>query len=180
MPALIARAWHVLPIFFLALSGGLPLHAMAETALGSSAEIAKQPLQELVLKKRVRGQIYVTIPQARVFGAGGPYRAYCSPQIRAINSSHKTIEELVTGVDYTGRDNKAVGSTVTRFFRVKVGHDETHYFYSSINADYCEGLMGKMQVIRCVYENGVDCKEDVRVLPYGAIPLRFDERKTEE
>lgn len=180
MLAKIARARHVPAILFLALSCGLPAQAIAESALGSSAEIAKQPLQELVLKKRVRGQIYVTIPQARVFGVGGPYRAYCSPQIRAINSSHKTIEELVTGVAYTGRDNKSVGSTVTRFFRVKVGKDETHYFYSSINADYCEGLTGKMQVVRCVYENGMDCTEDVRVLPYGAIPLTFDERKTEE
>ncbi len=153
---------------------------MAESALGAAEEVAKQPLQELVRKKRVRGQIYVTIPQARVFGTGGPYRAYCSPQIRGINSSHKTVEELVVGIAYQGRDNKAVGSTVTRFFRVKVGKDETHYFYSSINADYCEGLVGKIQVIRCVYENGVDCKGDVRVLPYGAIPMTFDEKKAEE
>jgi hypothetical protein len=180
MQARIARACHVLRIFFLVLFCGLPAGVRAETALGTSAEVARQPLQELVRKKRVRGQIYVTIPQARVFGAGGPYRAYCSPQIRAINSSNKTVEELVTGISYQGRDNKPVGSTVTRFFRVKVGKEETHYFYSSINADYCEGLVGKMQIIRCVYESGVDCTEDVRVLPYGAIPMSFDEKKPGE
>lgn len=151
----------------------VPVPAKAENALGASATVAKQPLQELVRHKRPPGQIHVTIPQARVFGDGNPYRPYCSPQIRAINSSNKTVEELVVGIHYYGRENKDVGSTVTRFFRIKVGQDETHYFYSSVGINYCDGLTGDLEVIRCVYDNGEACVNDVRTVLYGAIPLRI-------
>jgi len=156
-------------IFFLSLS----VNAEAESELGAAAEVPKQPLQELVKKKRPRGQIHVTIPQARVFGDGLPYRPYCSPQIRAINSSDKTVEELIIGVRYYGKENKEVGSTVTRFFRIKVGKDETHYFYSSVNVNYCEGLTGELEIIRCVYDSGDTCVSDVRTVLYGAIPLHI-------
>lgn len=162
------------PLIYVLLLMACPAaHAESATELGSSAEIARQPLQELVRKKRARGLLYVTIPQARVYGEGSGYRAYCSPQIRAINSSHKTIEEMMVGIRYRGPNGKDVGSTVTRFFRVKVGRQETHYFYSTINADNCHGLTGEMEVVRCVYENGIDCTDDVRTVAYGAVPLQI-------
>lgn len=147
--------------------------------LGSSSHVSRQPLQELIRKKRAKGLIYVTIPQARVYGEGSGYRAYCSPQIRAINASHKTVEEMIAGIRYKSPEGKGVGSTVTRFHRVKVGKQETHYFYSTINANNCNGLTGDLEIVRCVYESGEDCTEDVRAVVYGAVPLQVIERSKE-
>ena len=158
------------------LVAGFPSPASAENELGTTAQVARQPLQELVRKKRPKGQIYVTIPQARVFGEGSGYRAYCSPQIRAINASDKTVEELITGINYVAPNGKMVGSTVTRFFRVKVGKQETHYFYSTLEANYCNGLSGEMEIVRCIYENGADCTDDVRAVAYGAVPMKLTEK----
>jgi len=153
----------------------VPMLASAIDAneLGATADVAHQPLQELIKRKRARGLVYVTIPQARVYGEGSGYRAYCSPQIRAINASDKTVEELLVGIRYINPTGKSVGSTISRFFRVKVGKQETHYFYSTINANNCDGLNGKMEIIRCVYENGVDCTGDVRSVAYGAVPIEI-------
>jgi hypothetical protein len=147
-------------------------HSQANS-LGSAEDVPKQPLQELVRAKRAQGPIFVSIPQARVFGDGVPYQPYCSPQIRAINSSYKTLEELVIGIHYKGAGNKDMGSTITRFRLVKVGKDETHYFYSSLSADFCENLTGELEIMRCVYDNGADCTQDVRTFAYGAIPLQI-------
>ena len=150
-----------------------PSAAMAQSGhdLGAASDVTPRPLQELVRKKREKGLIYVTIPQAREYGEGSGYRAYCSPQIRAINTSHKTVQDMIVGIRYLARGRKDVGSTVTRFSRVKVGKQETHYFYSTIDAGHCHGLTGEMEIIRCVYDNGVDCTEDVRTVAYGAVPM---------
>ncbi len=125
--------------------------------------------------RRPRGEVFVSIPQALVFGMDGNSRnrAYCSPQINAVNSSHKTVEELIVGIRYKGSDDKYVGSTTTRFFLLKVGRQDTFYFYSSINAKYCDGLTGDLEVTTCVYEDGTDCSGDVQVIGHGAIPLRM-------
>lgn len=165
-------------LFLTAVLLSMPLQAQTSSGheLGSSAEVARQPLQELIQRKRAKGQIYVTVPQARVYGEGSGYRPYCSPQIRAINASHKTVEEMLAGIRYKGPNGKYVGSTITRFFRVKVGKQETHYFYSTINADNCHGLTGELEIVRCVYENGVDCTDDVRAVAYGAVPMEIVEK----
>lgn len=156
----------------LCLSASCP--AESGPSLGHSAVVPIKPLQELVRAKRPKGEIFVAIPQALIFGMDGNSRtrAYCSPQIRAINSSDKTVEELIIGIRYKGPDSKYVGSTNTRFFLLKVGNQDTFYFYSSINAKYCEGLEGDVNIVRCVYEDGSDCRDDVRPISYGAIPLR--------
>jgi hypothetical protein len=171
----------LLPVLLAAMLS-LPFSAAAQNnnhALGSASEVAPRPLQELIQKKREKGLVYVTIPQARVYGEGSGFRAYCSPQIRAINASHKTVEEMLAGIRYKSPSGKYVGSTITRFFRVKVGKEETHYFYSTINADNCEGLTGELEVLRCVYDNGLDCTNDVRSVEYGAVPIQIIKKPKE-
>lgn len=150
-------------------------------SLGHGDKIEKQPLQELVRIKRPKGPVTLEIPQALIFGLDSPRsQAYCSPQVRTTNSSNKTVEELIVGIRYRDIENKVVGSTVTRFFLVKMGAQDTHYFYSSLSAKYCGGLTGEVEVMRCVYEDGVDCKLDVQPSPYGAVPLRFNTKKEGE
>lgn len=147
--------------------------------------IQSRPLQELVHRLRALremrndSEIYVTIPQARVYGEGSGYRPYCSPQIRAINNSHRTVEDLIVGIRYKTPDNRSAGSTITRFSWVKVSKDETHYFYNTLNADHCLGLTGEMEIIRCMYDNGTDCAQDVRTVEYGAVPMKIIQKDKE-
>ena len=148
--------------------------------------IQSRPLQELIQRMRTLRElrteklIYVTIARALVYGdesSGSP--SYCSPQIRAINTAARTVENLLIGIRYKGRDNKDVGSTITRFSWVKVSTEETHYFYDSVNSSYCQGLTGEMEVIHCVYDNGRDCTNDVRAVNYGTVPLKMLEKNKE-
>lgn len=149
------------------------LHAQ-DHALGSSRhEVGRQPLQELVKQKRSEGLIYVAIPLASVYGDGAGYRPYCSPHIRASNESNKTVVHMLAGIRYQTLSGKDAGSTITRFSRVKVGQQETHYFHSTIKADDCSGLTGALEVVSCTYEDGTDCSDDVRTVAYGAVPLRM-------
>jgi len=138
---------------------------------------ADRPLQQVVRHTRKPGPITVAIPVAYVFGMGqDKARNYCSPSIRAINSSNVQVEELVVGVEYSKiGTNTDVGSTVTRFSSVKVGHQDTHYFYQLGTSD-CRGLEGRGFVVRCVYTNGEDCRNDVQMIGYGLIPLRLRNR----
>lgn len=144
-------------------------------ALGAGSEVSAKPLQELVRRSRAKGDIFVVIPQALMYGEGQGQRPYCSPQIRATNSSNKTVEELIVGIRYKTAAGKPAGTSATRFFRVKVGKQETHFFYSTITAPSCKGLTGDMEVIRCVYDGGEDCAGDVYPVDYGAVPLRLVE-----
>lgn len=128
------------------------------------------PLQKVIRKERACGPVFVAIPVAYVFGLGtGHSPFYCSPSIRATNSSNAPIEELVFGIDFHGK-NGAAGASVTRLANIKVGDQRTHYFYQLTVAD-CRGLEGRMKVLRCVYSTGEDCVSDVQAVAYGAIPL---------
>lgn len=146
-------------------------------ALGAGSHVTGKPLQELIGKMKNKGLIFVAIPQALMYGEGTGQRPYCSPQIRATNSSNRTIEELIVGIRYKGPSGKAAGTSVTRFFRIKVSKQETHYFYSTVTSPNCKGLTGEVEVIRCVYDNGEACAADVRVVEYGAVPLRIVENE---
>lgn len=138
---------------------------------------ADRPLQQVVRQTRKRGPVFVAIPVAYVFGMG-PDKAsnYCSPSIRATNSSNVQVEELVVGVEY-GKigTSTEVGSTLTRFSSIKVGQQDTHYFYQ-LGVSDCRGLEGRGFVVRCVYTNGEDCRNDVQMIGYGLIPLRLRNR----
>lgn len=142
-------------------------------ALGAGSDVSSKPLQELLRRSRAKGVVFLAVPQALMYGEGKGQKAYCSPQIRATNSSNKTVEELIVGIRYMGPNGKAAGTSVTRFFRVKVGKQETHFFYSTVTAPTCKGLTGDVDIVRCVYDNGDDCTADVRPVEYGAVPLRL-------
>ena len=132
----------------------------------------EQPLQAISKKMRVRGPVAIEIPIAYVFGMGklgSPL--YCSPSIRAANSSNLEVEELVVGIDYMKAGTLA-GSTVTRFNSIKVAQSNTRYFYQLPVSD-CNGLQGLTSVLRCVYVSGEDCTKDVQMIGYGLIPLRL-------
>lgn len=146
-------------------------------ALGAGSQVAARPLQELIGKIGSKGVIFVAIPQALMYGEGAGQRPYCSPQIRATNSSNRTVEELIVGIRYKGPTGRSAGTSVTRFFRVKVSKQETHYFYSTITAPNCKGLTGEVEIVRCVYDNGAECDADVRVVEYGAVPLRIVDKE---
>lgn len=133
------------------------------------------PLQQVIRKERPRGPIFVAVPVAYVFGLGGDRSpTYCSPSIRATNSSNANIEELVVGVDFHTKTNPAGGS-VTRYSNIKVGAQDTHYFYQLTVSD-CRGLEGVATVIRCVYSSGEDCTAEVKAVEFGTIPLRLKPR----
>lgn len=133
-------------------------------------------LQQVIRSDRPRGPVYVAIPIAYVFGLGGDRSPiYCSPSIRATNSSNMTVEELIVGIDYQTKDGRAVGTTVTRYDKIKIDRQDTHYFYQLSVSD-CKGLDGKVTILRCVYSSGDDCSHDVQTVGFGAIPLHLSPR----
>lgn len=148
--------------------------------LGSNNHVMAEPLQELVKRRRPKGQIYVAIPQALVILAndGAVRRSVCSPQIQVNNSSNQTLEELVVGIRYRkqGQDRMA-GSTIARFYVLKVGRQDLTHLSNAIDIGSCDSLSGELEVIECTYSNGIDCAADVRALAYGAIPLKTIEKK---
>jgi hypothetical protein len=147
----------------------------SEHALGSASNVARRPLQELVGKPRAKGQVFVSIPQASMYGVNTAYQPFCSPFINVVNSSNETVEELILGIRYLTAERKDVGSTLSRFFRLKTGKRETEFFFSSVKASNCVGLVGEVEVVRCVYQNGDECTDDVRALAFGAVRLQLIE-----
>ncbi|MDH0772683.1 hypothetical protein N5C96_04655 [Delftia tsuruhatensis] len=148
--------------------------------LGSSNHVIEEPLQELVKRRRPKGQIYVSIPQALVILAndGMNRRSVCSPQIQVNNSSNQTMEELVAGIRYRKQGNdKSAGSTIARFYVLKVGKQDLTHLSNAIDVGNCDNLTGELEVIECTYSNGADCSADVRALAYGAIPLKIIDKK---
>lgn len=132
-----------------------------------------QPLQQVIRVERARGPVYVTVPVAYVFGLGGDRSpSYCSPSIRTVNSSNAAIEELVVGIDFKTRAGQDAGSAIGHFENIKIGRQETQYFYQ-LSVGNCNGLVGSLSVVRCVYASGEDCARDVQVVEYGTIPLRL-------
>lgn len=130
------------------------------------------PLQHVLRKERARGPVFVAIPVAYVFGLGNDRSSlYCSPSIRATNSSNAVIDELIVGIEYRELNGQPAGKSVTRYDNIKIQSQNTHYFYQ-LETSHCKGLEGTMSVIRCVYTTGEDCSNDVQAVNYGAIPLR--------
>jgi hypothetical protein len=117
----------------------------------------------------------VAIPVAYRYGIGGDDRAYCSPSIRATNSSSEIIEELIVGIDYLTAAGKPAGATITRYADIKVRRQETHFFYQ-LAVSECRGIEGRVSVVRCVYSTGEDCSSEVQAVGFGTIPLRLKPR----
>ena len=131
----------------------------------------KRSLLSITKAKRGRGPLFVEIPVAYVFGLGTPGSVnYCSPSVRASNSSNIAVEELVIGIEYS-KAGIAAGSTISRFRSIKVQQASTRYFYQLPVTD-CFGLKGQASVVRCVYTGGEDCTKDVQIIGYGLIPLQ--------
>jgi hypothetical protein len=143
-----------------------------EALIGRSGVV--QPLQQVIRVERARGPVFVSVPVAYVFGLSGGDRdsAYCSPSIRIVNSSNAPIEELVVGIDFQTKAAQDAGSAVARFDSIKIGHQDTQYFYQ-LSVNNCRGLLGQVSVVRCTYASGEDCERDVRVIEYGTIPLHM-------
>lgn len=133
------------------------------------------PLQRVVTVERPRGPIFIAIPAANVYGLSGKVSpSYCSPTVRATNSSNAPIEELVVGINFYTQAG-AAGGSISRFANIKVGDQEAHYFYQLTVPD-CRGIEGRVEIVRCKYSTGEDCLQDVQVLSYGTIPLRMKDR----
>jgi hypothetical protein len=170
--------WPVLLTMLAALSCTLPAHAQdANHHLGSAAFVSDQPLQELLKKRRPKGLIYLAVPKAiMVANEGGTKNPSCSPQIQLTNSSNQTLEELVVGIRYK-KGGKIIGSTLSRFYLIKTGKQDVHYFPSVLDTPSCEDTTGEAEVIQCLYDTGESCEQDVRMLEYGAVPLRILDKK---
>jgi len=172
--------WSLLLMTLAALAGLLPVHAAAQDAahhLGAGAFVSDQPLQELLKKRRPKGLIYLAVPQAvMVANDGGNRKPTCSPQIQLTNSSNQTLEELVVGIRYK-KAGKIVGSTLSRFYLIKTGKQDVHFFPSVLDTTSCEETTGEAEVIQCLYDTGESCAQDVRALEYGAVPLKIQDKK---
>ena len=130
-----------------------------------------QPLQRVIRVERIRGPVLIMIPVAYVFGlTDTPNGTYCSPSIRAVNSSNAPIEELVFGIDFKTRSGQEAGSAIVRFDNLKIGRQDTQYFYQ-LSVNSCHGLKGQVSVVRCTYTSGEDCDRDIKVVEHGTIPL---------
>jgi len=129
-------------------------------------------LQESIKKKRAPGAIFVAIPIAYRYGLHDQGNLYCSPSIRATNSSNADIEELIIGIDYVTATGEFAGATITRYSDIKVRRQDTHYFYQLTVPD-CKDLAGQLSVIRCVFTSGVDCSSLVKAINFGAVPLQM-------
>lgn len=133
------------------------------------------PALERRRENRPKGPVFVAVPVAFVYGIGGGNRVYCSPSIRAANSSNAVVEELIIGIDYLTEAGKPAGRTVTHYADIKVRRQDTHFFYQ-LDVSECTGLLGQVSVVRCVYATGEDCSSDVQAIGFGAIPLRLKPR----
>jgi len=134
------------------------------------------PLQQVIRVERAKGPVSISVPVAFVFGIGGDRSPhYCSPSINAVNSSNWPIEELIVGIAYKNDKGQSAGSTISRFAEIKVGRQDTQYFYQ-LSVQDCRGLTGEVTVIRCMYTSGEDCLPESRVSPFGAIPLSMKPR----
>jgi len=160
--------------------------AQGSSELGAASEVPPgRSLQELLSRSRAlrelrkNNRVYVSIPQAEVFGEGSGYQPFCAPLLRAFNASSKTVEDLIVGIRFKTSNNKNLGSTIAHFTRMKINAEATNYFYSTINADNCHGVSGEMEIIRCMYDNGMDCTHDVRTVDYGAVPMKIMEKNKE-
>ena len=138
-------------------------------------DIYAPSLQEQIAKEKSRGPIFVAIPVAYRYGIGGENETYCSPSIRATNSSNATVEELIVGIQYLTTAGKPAGETVTRYADIKVHRQDTHFFYQ-LSVPECRGLEGHVSVVRCVYSTGEDCSAAVQAIGFGTIPLRLKSR----
>lgn len=132
-------------------------------------------LQESIRKKRAPGAIFVAIPVAYRYGIHDQGNLYCSPSIRATNSSNADIEELIIGIDYVGGAGEWAGATITRYSDIKVRRQDTHYFYQ-LTVTECKNIVGEVSVIRCVFTSGEDCSSLVKAINFGAVPLRMKSR----
>lgn len=170
--------WSVLLTALATLACMLPAHAQdASHHLGAGAFVSDQPLQELLKKRRPKGLIYLAVPQAiMVANEGGTKKPSCSPQIQLTNSSNQTLEELVVGIRYK-KAGKIIGSTLSRFYLIKTGKQDVHYFPSVLDTPRCEETTGEAEVIQCLYDTGESCAQDVRALEYGAVPLKIQDKK---
>lgn len=165
---------------FLLLCGVAAWSAGAQVAAGEIKEAlvgrsgVVQPLQQVIRVERARGPVFVTVPVAYVFGLSGGDRelTYCSPSIQTVNSSNAPIEELIVGIDFQTEAGQNAGSAVARFYSIKIGHEDTQYFYQ-LSVNNCRGLLGQVSVVRCTYASGEDCARDVRVIEHGTIPLQM-------
>ena len=156
-----------------AVSGASSVYKELLTGQGGNAV----PLQQIIRTERARGPIFIAAPSATVYGTGTDRSAYyCSPSVRAANASNYTIDELVVGITYSTDKGQSVGSTITYFNNIKVGRDDTDYFYQLSTPD-CRGLTGEVTILRCVYSSGEDCVAQASVTPFGAIPLRMKPRQ---
>ncbi|MBS4098543.1 MAG: hypothetical protein KGZ83_17100 [Sulfuricella sp.] len=164
-----------------ALAACLALFAMDKALADAKEQLTGRngvalPLQQVIRNERPRGPVFVAIPIAYVFGLGGDRSpTYCSPTIRADNSSNMPVEELIVGIEYQTKDGRAAGGTVTRYDKIKIGHQDTHYFYQLTVSD-CRGLEGKLTVVHCIYSSGADCSGDVQAVGFGTIPLHLSPR----
>ena len=150
-----------------------PNDVRAETQNELADRVGKSSaLQELLAKERPKGPIFVAIPIAYRYGIGGVDEAYCSPSIRATNSSNTSIEELIIGIDYVTAAGKAAGASITRYANIKVQQQDTHFFYQ-LDVPDCRGLQGYVSIVRCVYSTGEDCSSAVQAVGFGTIPLRL-------
>ncbi len=133
------------------------------------------PYGEQLRKERRRGPVFLAIPLAYRYGIAGQDGAYCSPSIRATNSSNETIEELIVGIDFLTAAGKPAGATITRYADIKIRRQDTHFFYQ-LDVPECKGLEGRVSIVRCVYSTGEDCSSEIQPLGFGAIPLRLKSR----
>jgi len=152
--------------------------ALAQDAahrIGGASFINRGPLQELLQKRPAPGgSIFVAIPQMSRRGDNTVYRPFCIPRITVVNSSPETVEELIVGVRYTDSGAKPVGSTVSRFMRLKsLREDDDESYHDHLKAANCDDLVGEVEVLRCVYDSGQDCSGNVRALGYGAVRLQL-------
>lgn len=168
------RLFLVAGIFSLAAS--LALLAPNEARAGTREQLTEKSLQEVLSKERPPGPVFIAVPVAYVFGLGGDRSpAYCSPSIRVTNSAKLPVDELIVGIDYQTKDGRAAGATVTRYGKIKLDHQDTHYFYQ-LPVNDCRGIEGKVTVVRCIYSSGENCSGDVQAIGFGAIPLHMGPR----
>lgn len=157
---------------------------LLSAALGSSAAsegdhslggllVQPRPLQDMLKDTRPSGPLYIAIPQAATYGLNTAYTSFCSPSVTLTNTSVETVDELIVGIRYFNRSRSggAVGSTVTRFVKVRPRRDSVDFFTDALRLPSCDGLQGELEVLRCQYSTGSSCAGDVRPLGYGAIPL---------
>lgn len=122
------------------------------------------------IKGTPTGEILIGVTDARVQGNPRyPASLYCAISISALNGVNRQIQNLVLGFDFTApNDDTSSGNVSFSDLDPDTLGVSQHHVAKMVD---CRGLTGKVTVVACIIDPGIDCKARVRTIQQGIVRL---------